>query len=63
MLERLTASELFWWQWKDFGWSSDIGGLAILDGARLAPVSATTDSDGEQRLLHQSAGAAAAGGR
>jgi hypothetical protein len=35
VLERLTASDLFLLQWDDFGWSSDIGGLAILDGTRL----------------------------
>ena len=33
-LERLTASDLFL-LWDDYGWSSDIGGLAILDGAEL----------------------------
>ena len=62
VLERLTASDLFLLQWDDFGWSSDIGGLAMLDGTRLALVSATTNSDNEQRLLQQSVGAAAVGG-
>jgi hypothetical protein len=62
VLERLTASGLFLLQWDDSGWSSGIGGLAILDGTRLALVSATTDSDGEQRLLQQSVGAALVGG-
>ena len=62
VLEWLTASDLVFWQWNDCGWSSDIGGLAILDGTRLALVSATIDSDGEQRLLQQSACAAAVGG-
>jgi len=33
VLERLTASDLFLLLWDDYGWSSDIGGLAILDGA------------------------------
>jgi diacylglycerol O-acyltransferase / wax synthase len=33
-LERLTASDLFL-LWDDYGWSSDIGGLAIVDGTRL----------------------------
>jgi hypothetical protein len=45
------------------GWSGDIDGLAIPDGTRLALVSATTDSDGEQRLLQESVGAAVSGGR
>jgi hypothetical protein len=60
VLERLTASDLFLLQWDDSGWSSDIGGLAILDGTHLALVSAT--SDGEQRLLQQPMDAAADGG-
>jgi WS/DGAT/MGAT family acyltransferase len=34
-LERLTASDLFLLLWDDYGWSTDIGGLAILDGTRL----------------------------
>jgi diacylglycerol O-acyltransferase / wax synthase len=34
-LERLTASDIFLLLWDDYGWSSDIGGLAILDGASL----------------------------
>jgi hypothetical protein len=62
VLERLTASHLFLLQSDDSGRSSAIGGLAIVDGTRLALVSATTDSDGEQRLLQQSVGAAAVGG-
>ena len=33
-LERLTASDLFM-LWEDYGWSSDIGGVAILNGASL----------------------------
>ncbi len=31
-LERLTASDLFLLLWDDYGWSTDIGGLAVLDG-------------------------------
>ena len=61
VLERLTASDLFLLQ-RDCGWSSHIGGLATLDGTRLTLVSATTDSDGEHRLLQQSGGATAVGG-
>jgi len=34
-LERVTASDLFLLLWDDYGWSSDIGGLAILDGTSL----------------------------
>src|SRR5215472_13067798 len=34
-LDRVTASDLFLLMWDDYGWSSDIGGLAILDGAGL----------------------------
>ena len=42
-LERLTASDLFL-LWDDYGWSSDIGGIAILDGATLL------DGDGRVRI-------------
>jgi diacylglycerol O-acyltransferase len=35
VLERVTASDLFLLLWDDYGWSSDIGGLAVLDGATL----------------------------
>ena len=34
-LERLSASDLFMLLWDDYGWSTDIGGLAILDGTSL----------------------------
>ena len=34
-LERLSASDLFILSWDDFGWSGDIGALAILDGTGL----------------------------
>jgi hypothetical protein len=57
VLERSTASDLFLLQSDDSGRSSDIGGLAFPDGTRLALVSATTNSDSEQRLLQQSVGA------
>lgn len=33
--ERLTASDMFLLLWDDYGWSSDIGALAVLDGASL----------------------------
>jgi hypothetical protein len=59
-LERLTAFDLFLSPWDDSSWSSDIDGLAILDGTRFALVSATTDGDGEQRLPQHLVGGAAA---
>jgi hypothetical protein len=31
-LERLNASDLYLLLWDDYGWSGDIGVLAILDG-------------------------------
>ena len=34
-MDRVTASDLFLLMWDDYGWSTDIGGLAILDGASL----------------------------
>jgi diacylglycerol O-acyltransferase len=34
-LDRLTASDIFLLMWDDYGWCSDIGGLAILDGTSL----------------------------
>jgi diacylglycerol O-acyltransferase / wax synthase len=43
-LERLTASDLFVLLWDDFGWSGDIGALAILDGTTLL------DDDGRLRI-------------
>ena len=44
VLARLTASDLFLLLWDDYGWSTDIGGLAILDGASLL------DRDGRVRI-------------
>jgi diacylglycerol O-acyltransferase / wax synthase len=44
LLERLTASDLFLLMWDDYGWSSDIGGLAVLDGTSLL------DRDGHVRV-------------
>jgi len=35
LLDRLTVSDLFLLLWDDYGWSSDIGGLAICDGTSL----------------------------
>jgi diacylglycerol O-acyltransferase / wax synthase len=43
-LERVTASDLFLLMWDDYGWSSDIGGLAILGGTSLL------DRDGGVRI-------------
>jgi diacylglycerol O-acyltransferase len=44
VLERLTASDLFLLLWDDYGWSTDIGGLAVLDGTSLL------DHDGRVRI-------------
>jgi WS/DGAT/MGAT family acyltransferase len=41
-LERLTASDIFLLLWDDYGWATDIGGLAVLDGTNLL--------DGEGRV-------------
>jgi len=35
LLDRLTASDLFLLLWDDYGWATDIGALAILDGTSL----------------------------
>jgi diacylglycerol O-acyltransferase / wax synthase len=35
VIERLTASDIFLLLWEDYGWSTDIGGLAVLDGTGL----------------------------
>jgi diacylglycerol O-acyltransferase len=43
-LERLNASDLFLLLWDDYGWSGDIGALAILDGTGLL------DRDGRVRI-------------
>jgi diacylglycerol O-acyltransferase len=43
-LERLTASDMFLLLWDDYGWSTDIGGLAVLDGGGLL------DGDGRLRI-------------
>ncbi len=44
LLEPVTASDIFLLLWDDYGWSTDIGGLAILDGAGLL------DRDGRVRI-------------
>src|SRR5678816_4457809 len=44
LVDRLTASDLFMLWADDFGWSQDIGVLAILDGTRLL------DPDGRVRI-------------
>ena len=43
LLERLTASDRFM-LWEDYGWSGDIGAVAILDGTGLL------DRDGRIRI-------------
>jgi diacylglycerol O-acyltransferase len=44
LLDRVSASDLFLLLWDDYGWSSDIGGLAICDGTSLL------DRDGRVRI-------------
>jgi diacylglycerol O-acyltransferase / wax synthase len=44
LLDRVSASDLFLLLWDDYGWSSDIGGLAICDGTSLL------DRDGSVRI-------------
>ena len=44
LLDRLTASDLFLLMWDDYGWSTDIGGLAIVEGTGLL------DRDGRVRI-------------
>ena len=48
-LERVTASDLFLLMWDDYGWSSDIGGLAIVDGAALHDPDGRGASGGRRR--------------
>jgi diacylglycerol O-acyltransferase len=43
-LDRLTASDMFLLLWDDYGWSTDIGALAVLDGESLL------DRDGQVRV-------------
>jgi diacylglycerol O-acyltransferase / wax synthase len=43
-LQRLSASDIFFLSWDDFGWSGDIGALAVLDGTPLL------DRDGRLRI-------------
>jgi WS/DGAT/MGAT family acyltransferase len=44
LLERVTASDLFLLLWDDYGWSTDIGGLAIVEGRSVL------DRDGRVRI-------------
>ena len=43
MIERLTAADIFLLLWDDYGWSSELGALAILDGEQWL------DADGRVR--------------
>lgn len=45
-LQRLSASDIFFLSWDDFGWSGDIGALAVLDGA---PYWTATAASGSRR--------------
>src|SRR5262250_3445166 len=51
LLERLTASDLFLLLWDDYGWSTDIGGLAILDGTSLLDEEGCVRADAVRRHL------------
>src|SRR6266545_2980901 len=51
LLERLTASDLFMLWAGDFGWSQDIGVLAILDGTRLLDPDGRVRNDEVRRRL------------
>ncbi len=44
LLDRLTASDLFLLLWDDYGWATDIGAVAVLDGTSLL------DRDGRVRI-------------
>jgi diacylglycerol O-acyltransferase len=50
-LDRLTASDLFLPLWDDYGWSTDIGGLAILDGTSLLDDEGRVRVDAVRRRL------------
>ena len=50
-LDRLTASDLFLLLWGDHGWSTDIGGLAILDGKPLLDENGKVRVDAVRRHL------------
>lgn len=50
-LERLTASDLFLLLWDDYGWSTDIGGLAVVDGTNLLDVQGRVRVDAVRRHL------------
>jgi diacylglycerol O-acyltransferase / wax synthase len=50
-LERLTESDLFLLLWDDYGWSTDIGGLAILDGTNLLDAEGRVRVDAVRRHL------------
>jgi WS/DGAT/MGAT family acyltransferase len=43
VIERLSAADIFLLLWDDYGWSSELGALAILDGEQLL------DADGRVR--------------
>src|SRR5262245_42179687 len=51
LLRRLTASDRFLLLWDDYGWSTDIGGLAILDGDNLLDAEGRVRVDAVRRHL------------
>lgn len=50
-LERVTASDLFLLLWEDYGWPTDIGGVAVLDGTNLLDAGGTVPIDKVRRHL------------
>src|SRR5262245_66296776 len=50
-LDRVTASDLFLLLWDDYGWSSDIGVLAGVDGASLLDYGGRVRIDAVRTLL------------
>jgi diacylglycerol O-acyltransferase / wax synthase len=49
--DRLTASDMFLLLWDDYGWRSDIGGLAVLDGTSLLDADGQVQVDEVRRQL------------
>ncbi|MDF2143538.1 wax ester/triacylglycerol synthase domain-containing protein [Knoellia sp. p5-6-4] len=50
-LERVTASDPFLLLWEDYGWPTDIGGVAFLDGTDLLDAGGTVPIDKVRRHL------------
>ena len=50
-LERLTASDMFLLLWDDYGWSGEMGALAVLDGSTLLDDTGDVRVDAVRRHL------------